>query len=447
MKTKIVLWVTNEKDEKLLLAVELLEKANQVGIHTFPENEATEEFYNKMMNIWRDGGPVPFPEGHEYITRDLTMADSLLPDNIKTDRTDIVNRAKTEWHFVVLSHKLSDSLMDEIEDIKERIDRLSEFDTGIWEEMKGFWSKVQSQVREKNLFREHANELKSRTNHLFDKMKEMKKSMDSELDRVSEEHLKTFFEKLEDVEDRISKGLGLQPIFEELKNLQSQFRNTDFNRKDRNKVWKKLDNAFKKVKEKKYGSKQGESNSVSRIKRRYDGLLAAIDKMEVSISRDKKEIEFQQNRIDSTDGQLEAQLRQAKLAMISERIKSKEDKLNEMLKTKDELEKKMKIEVEREAQRKQKEEIKKEKEEIKTQIANQIEETKSELEEDGKKLEKAAAAIKETKTPPIVPAPEPPTEEEVEIKMELADITPPAEIAEESSDNNNAVPESAKEEE
>ena len=106
MKTKIVLWGANEKDEKLLLAIELLEKDNQIGIHTFNEALATEEFYNKMMNIWRDGGQVPFPDGFESITRELKMAESVLPDNLKTDRTDIVNRAKTEWHFVVLSNKL-----------------------------------------------------------------------------------------------------------------------------------------------------------------------------------------------------------------------------------------------------------------------------------------------------------------------------------------------------
>lgn len=397
MKTKIVLWGANEKDEKLLLAIELLEKENQIGIHTFSESIATEEFYNKMMNIWRDGGQVPFPEGHEYTTRELKMAESILPDNLKTERTDIVNRAKTEWHFVVLSNKLSESLKDEVQEIKERIENLSEFDNGIWEEMKGFWSKVQGQVREKNLFREHANELRNTTNELFDKMKALKKVMDSEFQTISETHLKSFIEKLDDIEERITKGLGLQPIFNELKNLQSQFRDTDFTRRDRNKVWKKLDAAFKKVKSKKYGDKQGDSSALSRLQRRYEGLLAAIGKMETSINRDKKEIDFQNKRINNTDGQLEAQLRQAKLAMIDERIKSKEEKLVEMLKTKSELENKIEAEKIREEKRKENAEIKKEKKEVKAQIAADIKESKEKLEANAEKLEKAAADIKETK--------------------------------------------------
>lgn len=427
MKTKIVMWGSNQKDEKLLLAIQLLEKENQIGINTFPENVATEEFYNRMMNIWRDGGEVPFPEGHEFITRDLKMAESLLPDNIKTDRTDIVNRAKTEWHFVVLSNKLSDSLKDEVDEIKERIEQLTEFDSGIWEEMKSFWGKVQGQVREKNLFREHANDLKEKTNFLFEKMKELKKVMDAEFAGISEKHLKFFFEKLEDIEERILKGLGLQPIFNELKNLQTQFRETDFTRKDRNKVWKKLDGAFKKVKEKKYGHQQGDSSSLSRVQRRYDGLVAAIGKMEVSISRDKKEIDFQQNRIETTDGQLEAQLRQAKLAMIDERIKSKVEKLKEMLRTKEDLEKKMEIEARKEEKRKEKAEINKEKEGVKEQIAAQIQEYKSELEKENEKLEKAAAAIKEMKQSKAEPT-SPATEEEMEVAMAVSNTSDQPEV-------------------
>ena len=253
-------------------------------------------------------------------------------------------------------------------------------------------------------------------------MKGLKKVMDDEFKTISETHLKSFMEKLDDIEERISKGLGLQPIFNELKNLQSQFRDTDLTRRDRNKIWKKLDGAFKKVKEKKYGEKQGDGSALSRVQRRYDGLLSAIQKMETSIGRDKKEIDFQNKRINNTDGQLEAQLRQAKLAMIEERIKSKEEKLREMMKTKAELEKKIESEKVREAKRKEKAEIKKEKQEVKAQIAAEIEENKAKLSDDNAKLEKAAEAIqstKEVKTPPST------TEEQQEVNDALS--VPPSE--------------------
>ena len=351
MKTKIVLWGSNENDEKLLIAIELLEKENKVKIHTFPAGETTEAFYNQMMNLWRNGGQVIFPENHHVQERPLSLTESLLPDDLKTERTDLINRAKTEWHFVVLSAKLHATYKREIEDFNERIDQLMNFDSGIWEEMKGFWSKVQSQVRDKNLFKEHANELRTQTNDLFSKMKQMKKALDEEFHQYSSQQVDQFMETLEEIEKKIEKGLGLQPIFNELKNIQKRFRDTKFTRADRSKVWKRLDAAFKKVKEKKFGTRSSEKSSLDRVTRRYNGLIAAIEKMKNSIARDKKEMEFQNKKIETTEGQLEMQIRQAKLSMLNERIRSKEEKLKEMMKTKTELEKKIELEKQKAAKR------------------------------------------------------------------------------------------------
>ena len=58
MKRKIVLWGTNEKDEKILVALHLQDKEGSVKLYTFDEQLATEDFYNKMLNQWRENqGP------------------------------------------------------------------------------------------------------------------------------------------------------------------------------------------------------------------------------------------------------------------------------------------------------------------------------------------------------------------------------------------------------
>ncbi len=354
MKTKMVIWGSNESDDKYLLGLELIHEENKVKIYAFPASSVTEVFYNQMMNLWRNGGPVSFPENHTEIIRDLSMTEDILPKEFKVERADLVNRAKTEWHFVVLSSKLREAYNSELQSFKDKVEQLGSFDDGLWEELKGFWDKVQGQVREKNLFKEHADELRENTNQLFGKLKGLRKSLNDEFSKVSKDHATVFYDKLKDIEKRINEGLGLHPIFNELKELQRSFNQTEFTRSDRSSVWKKLDGTFKLIKEKKFGTTAKDSNSVDRVNRRYNGLMSAIKKMQNSINRDKKDIEFQNNRIETTEGQLEMQIRQAKLAMIQERIKSKEEKLNEMLKTKDSVEKKLEQEKKKQAQKEEK---------------------------------------------------------------------------------------------
>ncbi len=440
MKTKIVLWGENEKEEKILLGIELVESENLIRINIIPEEDATEIFYNQMMNQWREGQGIPMPESTSMIDRPLSMTEGLLPDNIKTQRQDILARAKTEWHFVILSSKLYESYADEINQIKERVNELSEFDDGIWEEMKAFWHKVQDQVQEKNLFREHAAELRTKTNELFDTLKSLKRAMNDVFEKTSKEHVDLFFQKLKDIEERIEKGLGLQPIFNELKDIQNRFKNTQFTRKHHNDVWKRLDGAFKKVKEKKFGKiPAGGSTVTNRLSRRYEGLLSAIEKMEQSIGRDIKDKKFQERRIGTTDGQLEMQIRQAKMAMIEERIASKQIKLDDMLKTKEDIVKKLEIEkqktLKKEEQRKAKTEIKEAVKSAKQDIAQEIEGKVEELKENDEQLQKAAKEILESKAQPAVT--EISSKEKFEKKDETKDDPSSDQITVESSSPKN----------
>ena len=392
MKTKLVLWGADKDDNKILVALELMEEENKVKTYTFEESVATEIFYNQMVNEWRIGHEVPFPE-HQAFENPLSLSESILPEDIKVERTDLVNRAKTEWHFVVLSAKLHNMYQNELHDLKEKADNLTSFDSKLWQEMKLFWDKVQAQVFEKNLFREHGNNLKKQTNALFDSLKKHRKSFDDEFKTKSKEHVSEFMGHINNLGEKIEKGLGLQPIFEELKDIQKRFRDTKFTRDDRSKVWNKLDGTFKKLKEIRYGGKQGDQrSSLARLENRYSGLMNAIGKMNNSIGRDEKDLNFQNKRKEVSDGQLEMQIREAKAQMILGRINSKKEKLDDMMKTKIDLEHRLEIEKKKEEERKIKEEVKQKENEVKQKLAAEIKE-KAKL-QDVEKLEKAATAIK-----------------------------------------------------
>ncbi len=391
MRSRIVIWGRNEKEERLLLAIELKAQENKVNIHTFPESDTTELFYNLMMNEWRQGHAVEFPANHQTIETPLSASESFLPENLKVERSDVISRAQAEWHFIVLSAKMHEMFKNELGEIKDRIESLGEFQQGIWEELKEFWSKVQGQVREKNLFREHGNELRDETNKLFDALKKLRAAVDEKFKAQSSEIATKFMEGLEEINERIGKGLGLKPIFEDLKKMQSDFRDSKLTRRDRDKVWKKLDAAFKAVKEKRFGGSSGQAGGkADRLQRRLDGLVKALARMEKSIDRDKKDIQFQENKIATTDGQLEAQIRAAKLKMIEERIRSKEEKLTEMREIEKSLEAQLKKERERQERQSKMTEAK---EDAKEKIAQQIETQQESL--DDEKLKKAAEQIKE----------------------------------------------------
>ncbi len=400
MKTRIVMWGSNDKDQKVLIAIALRAEDNVVDIFTFPFESTTEEFYNLMLNEWREAHEVPFPEGFTHIIRPLTASDSLLPPELKVDRADIIQRAQTEWHFVVLSNKLYQSFLNELKEIKEKLTGSDNYKNPLWEEMKETWEKIQKNIFDKTLMREHGQQLREMTNDIFTQLKDMRKNLDTEVDRVSREFADKFNTKLDEVEEKIKSGLGLQPLFNDLKRMQQEFKDADLSRGDRAKIWKRIDSAFKSVKEKKFGEKSTKDTSaLDRLSRRYEGLLSAIDKMEKSIRRDDKDKHFQDDRIANTDGQLEAQLRMAKLKMIDERVHSKNEKLAEMLKTKIELEDRINREKKfLEDQKKQqvlKEELKEAKESVKQKIAENIHAQADQV--DAEALGKAAEAIAEEK--------------------------------------------------
>ncbi len=403
MKDKLVIWAENEKNEKVMLGIQLLAETNKIEIFIFPEPSVTETFEKAMMNDWRKGESIPFPEGHTQIERELSMSESLLPDEFKTEMVDLVNRAKTEWHFVVLSQELSLKFKKELEELKEKVEGLTEYSSNTWNELKGYWGKVQKQIHEKTLAWKHTNELKDTTNSLFDKMKVLRTQFESELQGKSIEYKEHFSSALNAIEEKLKNDGRLKPLFEELKSLQKKFWDTKFVSKHRNELKKHFDKTFKVIKEKRFGDSSSQTgNAVQRVESRMNGLNNAINRMQSSIGRDTKELEFQQHRIDTTDGQLEAQIRQAKINVVQERLTSKKHKLEDMLKTKEQLTSRLASAKIKETQQKEeaakKAEIAKAKEAVKAKIATEIKAKDASIsEEDVKKMEEAAKEIKTSK--------------------------------------------------
>ncbi|MBC7885797.1 MAG: hypothetical protein H7X99_09995, partial [Saprospiraceae bacterium] len=166
-----------------------------------------------------------------------------------------------------------------------------------------------------------------------------------------------------------------------------------FTKKDRDDLWNKIDASFKKLKEKRGGNSGQQNNELARTEARYNGLIGAIQKMQRSIDFDQKDLDYEAKRVANSDGQLESQLRQAKINMIAERIKSKQEKIDDMHKTKTELESKIEREKRRAVKVEKQVKIDEAKELVKQKIASEISENAKELDKMSDKLEKAAGEL------------------------------------------------------
>jgi chromosome segregation ATPase len=344
MKNKVVIWGTNAQNEKVLIALELQETANKVVVYTIPEPIASEEFITQLNEVWRENkGDVTFPEGHDRRESDLSVTESILPEDLKADRPDMVTRTQTEWHFIVLSDKLHRAYQTELDALRERVAKLTEYDNELWQTLRGFWDKVQEQSRERNLSRNHANTLRDATNQLFDDIKKVRSRAEDVFQTASLAILEEVNAKLADIEERISKGGNkLHIVFDELKALQAQYRNAKMSNEHRNKMFDRIDAAFKAAKERRFGPEANAGSAEDRHNRRMTGLLEAMKRIQDSLKRDEDELEFQRKKVANTEGQLEAQIRQAKIKMIEERLSSKKAQLADMEKTRADVERQIK---------------------------------------------------------------------------------------------------------
>lgn len=401
MRNRIVVWGRNAQEERVLIAVELLIERSVVKIETFTEKDVSDEVYKSFMEKWRKNEECELPEPKKVWARELSVSESLLPEELKVEQSDMINRAQTEWHYLVLSAKLKDAYRAELAEISDRVERADKYDSNIWGQLKSFWEKVQGQLKEKTLLNEHGTEIRSEVDKVFDAMKQLRDQLSEEIKEKSAAAVTEFANKLEAIEKQIEEGTHLRRAFDELRKIQSAFHNASFSRDDRKLVYDRIDSAFKKVKGKRNDGGSGEaasSGAMARLTARLAGLLKAMEKMERSIDMDVKDLEFENRRIANASGQLENQIRQAKIKMIESRRDSKQEKLDDMRKTQQMLEANIEKEKSREEKRAKQAAEKAAAEAVKAKIAAEMKAEKAEISDEEKaKLAAAAAAIADAK--------------------------------------------------
>ena len=324
MRDRIVLWGADKDEKKILISIQLQEQMNQVHINIIPESAVNTELEKKIRKEWIEGQDDILPKEARLIERSLNE-EHLLPEDIKTIQTELIRKTEKEWQVYVLTNRLFLATKIEFEALKSEVERLDEYDNAVWNKAKDFSNKIKNYALDSQLRRSQTNEIRSALDKVFDKLKSLQNSAKEAYKDTSTKLSTDFSERIVKILDKSKSANNAKNAFENLKTLQMEFNKTKLLPNDWKRVKKEMNDAFEQIKSLRKNAWD------ERLGNRVNGLKSAIEKMENSINRDKESADYQNKRKGSSRAtQLEEQLRNAKIQLIEERIKSKTVKLDDM---------------------------------------------------------------------------------------------------------------------
>lgn len=334
-KNRFATKALNQKDEPILVALELNVNSMNIEVRYFltatMKDDEIEDFIKKFSN----GEEPSFPDNTTLENRSFTE-ESLLPDNIKIEgKSGAIRQLQNEWSYLLLNAKLFEQFNAQLEDIKIKAAELKGFSSDLFDEAKEFWEKVLEYKKEREISQEKLTYFKEEINGVFDHLKKLKESLLKEKDAASEKIRAEFKEVLAGIDARLEEqGVRFNTIMDELKALQTKLRGEDIKRDIKNILFDDIQARYDRIKVRREEVLGGVNNS------RIDGLTQALERMQKSLSIDVKDLEFNTKKLDHVNNKLELQLREAKINVLKDRIASKEEKIADIQKTLNKLNKK-----------------------------------------------------------------------------------------------------------
>lgn len=407
-KNKFAIKALNQKDEPILVTLELNIANMDIDIKSFPIATKADKEVDDMISKWNAGESIEFPESTKSEKRNFTD-EALLPDDIKVDGiSGAIRQLQNEWSYLLLNAKLFEQFNTELDIIKQKAGEVKAFSHELFDEAKEFWEKILEYKKEREISQEKLNYFKEEINGVFDHLKHLKESMLKEKDEVSEKIKVEFSEALTVIESKIEEqGVHFKTLLDELREMQTKLRSQDVKRDIKNILFENIQNTYDKVRSKR-DQIVGNANDA-----RLDGLKIVLTRLQKTLDLDKKDLDFNLKKMNSVNNKLEQQLREAKINVLKDRIASKEEKLADITKTMSKLSRKasqVKEEIEGE--------VKELAEEVKVKSKEVVKEAKKELKEAANTLgdffDKLADKLDDadTKSSPSPTTPDTPTTKE-----------------------------------
>lgn len=343
MRDRFITWGTLD-GERRLMTFELDVDDAEIIRRVLPGAASSEELRQTVINAWMQRTTMPFPEGTTAERVAFASFGSIVPDGAEVEDKVRVASAEREWPFDLISAQLKRQFLGEIEEFGERVDALEAFDEGVYERLKAISNKIVGELKNETLRRHDYGKLQVVTDELFGKMKRLRQGARKKRDAESKSVKKDFMAELAAAQTRLEEKQPLRKLFNDLRAIQDRIKKAPMSGSDRGALRKRVDELFKAVKSEMDAS--GETVSALSQKRahlenRLKGLEGAVKRMRHSVERDNKDMFFEGRRRERANNQLAEQLANLKLTSIGDRAKSKASRLDDMLKTQAELEKKL----------------------------------------------------------------------------------------------------------
>lgn len=327
MQSRFTATGVNNDDTQVLLAYELKEEEFKVNLYVIPKKSLKGDSQEKLEKNWVDGEAFEFPEDTVSITPNLN-AESILPEDIRSEEAGKIRIKQNEWAYQLLTAKLWESYLNELEELKKKAAELTSYDRQLFDDAKSFWERVLEHRKERDISQERLDKIKDEVNSIFEKLKTFRKTESAEFEAASGKLRDEVLAKLDDIKKRAEGKANFKALLEEFKTLQTESRKNRYSKADDQTMRKAMDSAFH------YINEQRNSFFSDKTEVRVKGLTEVIDKMEASLTRDRKDLDYLNRKANSNNiKSLELQLIKVKTNMLNEAIASKEEKLKDIRQT------------------------------------------------------------------------------------------------------------------
>jgi hypothetical protein len=336
LREKAVLWGYDDMENDIVFAMQLKAQQNKIDFWIYKRKDLNKHELDQLNESWVNNQETELPQGFTYIEHEMS-ASSFLPDNVLAKDMDSVQRLKQEWLIAILSQRLFQMYKIEIDNLNEKVKDAKKYEKSLNDSAKDIWEKIKLHREEQNLTRENVEELKEDCNKLFEKIKILREQSNNEYENESNANIELVESRMKEFDKELNNQfVSFKKVFEELKAFQQLTRDMNFTKQHREEIRLKINQRFDalNVKREAYNEQRG-----SFVEHRLKGLEEAIQKMQDSINYDKRQREIQEKGMGRADSKLEIQLREMKLKVFDDKIKSKQEKLDDMLKTKAQLSK------------------------------------------------------------------------------------------------------------